>query len=75
MERWKPGEMRSEFSARHFSGEVSAGADEVKQVCSPIAATVGEEMLRVLEDRVFGAEDASPPGEYQANVYGLVGED
>jgi hypothetical protein len=49
--------------------------DEVEQVCSRIAETVSEEMLQAFEVRVFGAEDASPVGEYEGNVYGLVGED
>lgn len=50
-------------------------SDEVEQVRSRIAETVSAEMLQVFEDQVFGAEDASPVGEYEGNVYGLVGED
>ena len=75
MERARLGQIRSEFSARHFNQELSDVPDEVEQVCSRIAETVSEEMLQAFEVRVFGAEDASPVGEYEGNVYGLVGED
>ncbi len=75
MERARLGQIRSEFSARHFNQELSDVSDEVEQVRSRIAETVSAEMLQVFEVRVFGAEDASPVGEYEGNVYGLVGED
>lgn len=75
MERSKPGEIRKAFSDRHFNQELPGTPDEVEQVSSSIAATVSGEMLLAFEDQVFGAEDAAPVGEYEGNVYGLVGED